>query len=78
VTLKTLPIGSSPEERRRILNSDLAQIGDTLALIMTGAGSPESAVVAPKGTIFLRTDGGASTTLYVKTSGAGNTGWTAK
>jgi hypothetical protein len=44
----------------------------------TGAGTPEGAVVAPVGSLFTRTDGGASTTLYVKQSGAGNTGWVAK
>lgn len=46
--------------------------------IQTGTGSPEGAVTAPVGSIFLRDDGGASTTLYVKESGAGNTGWIAK
>lgn len=44
----------------------------------TGAGSPEGAVTAPVGSLFTRTDGGAGTTLYVKESGAGNTGWVAK
>lgn len=48
------------------------------AQIRTGTGTPESAVTAPVGSIFLRTDGGATTTLYVKESGAGNTGWIAK
>jgi hypothetical protein len=48
------------------------------ALVQTGAGTPEAAVTAPVGTLFLRTNGGASTTLYVKESGAGNTGWVAK
>lgn len=43
-----------------------------------GTGSPEAAVTAAMGSLYLRTDGGASTTLYVKTSGAGSTGWTAK
>lgn len=43
-----------------------------------GAGSPNSVVTAPVGTIFLRTDGGAGTTLYVKETGTGNTGWVAK
>ena len=43
-----------------------------------GTGTPEGAVVAPVGCIYLRLDGGAVTTLYVKTSGVGNTGWTAK
>lgn len=46
--------------------------------IFTGAGTPEAAVTAPVGSLFLRNDGGATTTLYVKTSGTGNTGWTAK
>lgn len=43
-----------------------------------GSGTPESVVTAPIGSIYLNTAGGASTTLYVKTSGTGNTGWTAK
>ncbi len=43
-----------------------------------GTGTPEAAVTAPIGTLYLRTDGGASTTLYVKESGTGNTGWVAK
>ena len=47
-------------------------------LIITGSGNPEGVVTAPVGSIFLRTDGGQTTTLYVKTSGTGNTGWTAK
>jgi len=46
--------------------------------ITSGSGSPESVVTAPVGSLFLRTDGSTSTTLYVKTSGSGNTGWTAK
>ena len=47
-------------------------------VVRMGAGSPEGVVAAPVGTLFLRTDGGATTTLYVKTSGTGTTGWTAK
>jgi hypothetical protein len=42
------------------------------------SGSPEGVYAAPVGSLYSRTDGGASTTLYVKTSGTGNTGWTAK
>ncbi len=44
----------------------------------SGTGSPESVVTAPVGSLFSRTDGGASTTLYVKESGSGNTGWQPK
>lgn len=43
-----------------------------------GSGSPESVVTAPVGAVYHRTDGGAGTSLYVKESGTGNTGWVAK
>ena len=48
------------------------------ARVLRGTGSPESNVVASTGTLYLRSDGGAGTTLYVKESGTGNTGWIAK
>ena len=48
------------------------------AAIFSGTGTPEGAVTAPVGSLFLRTDGGAGTTLYVKESGTGNTGWVGK
>lgn len=43
-----------------------------------GAGSPEGVVFAVVGSEFLRTDGGAGTTYYVKESGGGSSGWIAK
>jgi len=43
-----------------------------------GAGSPEGVLVAPVGSLYSRTDGGAATSFYVKESGVGNTGWVAK
>lgn len=54
-----------------------AQMGVMLSVI-TGSGSPEGVFPSPVGTIFLRTNGGANTTLYVKESGTGDTGWIAK
>jgi len=46
--------------------------------IRSGTGDPESNVVGWIGDLFLRRDGGANTTLYVKESGAGtDTGWQA-
>lgn len=54
------------------------KISNTAATISSGAGTPEGTVTAPVGSLFLRTDGGASTSLYVKESGSGNTGWVAK
>ena len=44
----------------------------------SGSGSPEGAVTAPVGSLYSRTDGGTGTSLYVKESGTGNTGWVAK
>jgi hypothetical protein len=47
--------------------------------ISAGTGSPLNVVTAPIGSMYFRTDGGASTTLYVKESGTGaSTGWVAK
>lgn len=46
--------------------------------LLYGSGTPESAVTAVVGSLYLRTNGGAATTLYVKESGSGNTGWVAK
>lgn len=47
-------------------------------VVMTGTGTPEGVIAAPVGALYSRTDGGAGTTLYVKESGAGNTGWVGK
>lgn len=44
----------------------------------SGSGTPEGSVTAAIGSLYTRTNGGASTTLYVKESGVGNTGWVAK
>jgi len=44
----------------------------------SGYGSPENVVSADIGSTYRRLDGGATTTLYVKTSGSSATGWTAK
>lgn len=51
----------------------------TTSKISSGTGSPNSVVTGSVGDQFLRTDGGASTTLYIKESGtATTTGWVAK
>lgn len=46
--------------------------------LVRGTGSPEGAVTAGVGSMYLRTDGGAGSSLYVKESGTGSTGWVAK
>jgi hypothetical protein len=61
--------------------SDYLYVGSTK--YFSGTGSPEGAVVASIGCEYTRTDGTAGTSAvpgtlkYIKTSGAGNTGWTA-
>jgi hypothetical protein len=53
--------------------------GSGLVVWTSGAGDPNGSVTARIGSLYTRTDGGASTTLYVKESGAGtDTGWVAK
>lgn len=46
--------------------------------IRYGTGSPEGVLASPVGSVYLRVDGGSSTSFYVKESGTGNTGWAAK
>lgn len=48
------------------------------AHVYGGAGSPEGVQTAAVGSLYLRSDGGAGTSLYVKETGSGNTGWVAK
>lgn len=47
--------------------------------IATGHGSPNGVITAEKGCQFLRQDGGAGTTLYIKEGGSGtSSGWVGK
>lgn len=46
--------------------------------IVAGTGDPNGTFSAGVGSLFLRSNGGAGTTLYVKESGSGTTGWVAK
>lgn len=54
------------------------QFGFGGSYIQSGSGSPEGVYPAPVGSLFMRTNGGALTTFYVKESGTGNTGWVPK
>lgn len=65
-------IGSSGESGVK-----LAAGASNPPVIIASSGAPNGAVTANPGSLFLRRDGGASTTLYVKESGTGNTGWRA-
>jgi hypothetical protein len=55
--------------------TNTSNIATLNANIFRGSGSPEGAVTAPVGSIYHRSDGGTRTSLYVKESGSGNTGW---
>lgn len=57
---------------------NIYRLGGAALFIVSGSGSPETVVSAGIGSLYCRTDGGASTSLYVKESGSGNTGWIAK
>lgn len=65
--------------RAQLRGSDAMRLIRQLqAAVLEGTGSPEGQVTAAVGTLYRRRDGGAGTTLYVKESGAGPTGWVAK
>ena len=58
--------------------SGQVQYGTGGSLLVTGSGDPEGVVSAPVGSVFLRGDGGVSTSVYIKEAGgSGDTGWTA-
>lgn len=77
-TDNTNDLGSPTARFRRVHLAELrfGTAGDRR--VVSGTGSPEGAITAPVGSLWLRTDGGAGTTFYVKESGTGNTGWAAK
>ena len=60
------------------INGSMTTVENYLNKIRSGIGSPEGIVAAPVGTLYLRSDGGVGSTLYVKQSGTGAIGWSAK
>ena len=68
----------SPTNRFRDIYLDSVTLGSGGPVWSSGTGTPEGSLTAPVGSLYSRTDGGADTTLYVKESGTGNTGWAAK
>lgn len=48
------------------------------AAVWSVGGTPEGQITERVGAVAYRRDGGAGTTMYVKESGTGNTGWVAK
>ena len=67
------------ELNRLLKNLAQSSVGDgEFVRVFDGYGSPEDVVSAGVGSLYLRKDGGANTTLYVKESGTGGAGWVAK
>lgn len=46
--------------------------------IQAGSGSPAGTVSCTARCLYIRTDGGAGTTLYINETGGGTSGWAAK
>ena len=73
-------LGSANIPWRRLYTNEIrfgagASAGTQVRWIKFGAGSPEGSITASPGSLYMRTDGGAGTSLYVKESGNSNTGW---
>lgn len=60
-----------------VFYSPLTYVGSnsTSPSITAGSGIPEGTVTASVGSIYLRSDGGATTSIYYKEAGSSNTGW---
>jgi hypothetical protein len=69
LTISTIPNGS-------VIVITSLTVG--LANWITGFGSPNGVVTAPTGSVYTNLNGGSLSTLYVKESGSGDTGWIAK
>ena len=70
-------LGKSAEAVSATASNQIAiRAGDTKWY--SAAGSPEGVVTAGVGSMYTNNTGGTGTTLYVKESGTGNTGWVSK
>jgi hypothetical protein len=61
----------------QFLYDNVAGDGETVR-VYRGYGSPLNVVAAGIGSIYMRLDGGAITSIYIKESGTDGTGWVAK
>ena len=73
----TTGFGTARNSRFRFASIDNDDDGSDGAFVCSGSGAPEGVKTAPPGSIYLNQAGGASTSLYYKASGTGNTGWSA-
>lgn len=62
--------------RKILLGTSTSSASSTTAWILSGTATPTSGLSAPRGSIYLKTNGGFGTTLYTK-YGTGSTQWDA-
>ncbi len=81
VTQAQTPSVDDPKVQRALEVLTLAvqelQARRVVDVILQGSGDPNGDVEAPVGSLYLRSDGGAVTTLYVREN-TGASGWVAK
>lgn len=80
LTLEKLKTHDGMAELNRMLKTlhDFIPGDGDLRRVINGVGSPEGVISAGIGSIYMRTDGGAGTSIYIKESGTGATGWVSK
>lgn len=77
----SVDIGNAADDRPRTVYAGTSIVAPLFQTstggvnIRAGSGSPEGVVTANTGALYLRTNGSTGTTLYIKESGTGNTGW---
>jgi hypothetical protein len=76
-SLKVTGRGTSGQSKFELMTAS-SSTGKITTYFMHGNGTPEGAVTAPVGSIYLNFAGGAGTTFYIKESGTGDTGWVGK
>lgn len=75
VILSLILLLFSSVAQAQTVSGDRFRLNTGPCVTRSGSGTPEGAVTGNVCDIFIRTDGALSTTIYIKTSGTGNTGW---
>ena len=66
---------SAHEAWHEQLHDESNKTAATIGNVVVGTGTPEGAVTAPIGTLYVADDGGAGVTLWVKAGAVDDTGW---
>ena len=71
-------LGQIDETGNYLAKSTFYPSNQSTAGFSAGNGSPNGVVTSNPGSLYLNLSGGAATTLYIKESGTGNSGWVGK